>query len=280
VAYPCLSHFETHRCSCDHLLSRRRRLRDNDTRRGRLRRRRRSGRCRCLRRVRSSRSRCVIRERDSRRRHTHTSQAKSLVLQSAADDAQWLPNKTGHHESRRFRCRCDQQADLRCQNLWRICSRTLCQHLVCRYSLRFHLSHRSHIQPASPNVQLRRVLALSGNIRNRDSRRPQALRHAHLPSSPHFCARQWQLRHDFSFWNLRAVVLPFDRNLQAKSGDGSFRLGRRKPNERRHFHLLPVNRKSHRRQRRDHRDNHQNQREHRKSDRRFHLWGSINEWLD
>src|ERR1019366_2492132 len=209
-----------------------------------------------------------------RHHHIHIPQPEPRILQAPARTAQRLPDKARHHKRRRLRRRRHQKTDLRRRHLRLFRRRTLRQHLIRRYPGLLHLGHRIHIQPAPPDIQFRRMFALSRNIRNRHPHLSQTLRHSHLPPAPHLCSRQRQLRHDSPLRNLRTVVLALDRNLQPESRRCPLRFRRSQPHQRRHRDLLPMNGKPHRGQCRHHRHYHQHQRQHRKSDCRFHIWKS------
>jgi len=246
-----LSYFETDRTSCGHLLSRRRHLCHHDAGRRWLHRSR-QGLCRwrslCARSIgsglRISRSRS---RRRCRCRYTHGSKFEAIVLQSAADAAERLPEETRHDERLRLGSSGHEQTDLRRKNLRCIRRRTLRENLICWNPWSLDLCSRSQFQSAPPYVEIRRVFALACDVGNRDSRRSQTLGDAHLPTAANLRSRQRQLRHDFPLGNLRAVVLPLDRHFKTEPRHGMFRLRWSQPDQRGHGYFLPVNGKPHRR---------------------------------
>jgi hypothetical protein len=158
----------------------------------------------------------------------------------------------------------DQQIDLWRGHAAGFRGRALRYHLIQRRVGQIDARDRTQAKSAAPYVKVRHPLAPSCNVGNRDSLRPQTLRHADRPASPHLSSRRRHLGHDSSFENIGAVELPLDDHLQAGSCARAFSFKRTHAYQLGNSDLAPVNGELHGCERRDqrHRRQDQSQEEH------------------
>ena len=124
--------------------------------------------------------------------------------------------------------------------------------------------------PRRPNVHLGSSFALPEYIRNLHALRTQARRHANLPAPAHQGSERRQLREDFSFRHLGAVVFALNHQLQAALLGDSAGLGRSLANQVGHGDLATMDHEAHGGERGDQRNHQKHQREQQQPEKGFH----------